>query len=116
MKKLYKAKVTQVVYFQSEEQDAQKLANLAEKYLMKELKANGLKRFPEPIRVRGYERPEGDWDENDFLWGSEKRDGASTLGAAMREEQMRSDEREERRTKKKELPAKKLALPAKGET
>jgi hypothetical protein len=112
MRKLYKAKVTAVVYFQSEESDPQKLSVLAEKYLLKELKSNGFKSFPEPERVRGYERPEGDWDENDFLWGSENRDGHTTLGIAMMEEQDRANERAGR-AKQKALPPAKPRLPGK---
>lgn len=114
MRKLYKAKTEAVVYFQSDETDETKLSQLAEKYLLKELKANGLKRFPETKRVRGYEKLDGDWAKDDFLWGSETRDGAMTLGAAMQQEQMRADEREERKSKRAELPAPKgqRALPA----
>jgi hypothetical protein len=81
-KKLYKATVTTTVYFVTDKTEQHELLMEAERYMMKELRANGLNEFPEPVRVPGRERPEGTWALRDYVHGSEKMPGGKQLTLA----------------------------------
>jgi hypothetical protein len=86
-KRLFKATVTTTVYFVTGTTDKGALAEEAEKFLLKDLRANGLRELPEPVLVDGRERCADGWEQGDYVHGSEKMAGGkqSTLIELMEE-------------------------------
>ena len=78
-KKLYKATLTTTVYFMSDQTDEMERMRDAERSMVKDIRANGLREFPEPVLVTGRERPAGTWEPGDYVHGSEKMKGGKQL-------------------------------------
>lgn len=74
--KLYKAKATVTVYFMADPKHAERKAEM---YLSDELDDNGLDSKIVLTEVAKIEKPDGDWEQDQFVWGSDKLTGDEPL-------------------------------------
>jgi hypothetical protein len=77
--KLYKAKATVTVYFMSDKDTHHRLAMDAEDHIRDSIRHNGIE-TPTVTEVKGQERIEGDWEAEDFVYGSEDLTGDEPMG------------------------------------
>lgn len=77
--KLYKATATITVYFMSDKDGHHRLATEGEDHIRDSIRHNGME-TPTVTEVKGQERIEGDWEPDDFVYGSEDLTGDEPMG------------------------------------